>query len=138
MIEDLTSAELEAALRAAAALWTAAGDEDPRHVLSPAERAARDRVARLRRVQDGGPADGDPVPGTDAARGFVQAVAANAMVGGDFDDAHAAFNGLVADARALAEQLGIGYQAAQDTELTDPWVSPVPDPWGRPSEITGL
>lgn len=138
MIKHLSGAEAEAALRAAAALWTSAGGEDPRHVLSRAERAALDRVARLRRVQDGGLADGDPVPGTDAARGFVQAVAANAMVGGDFADAHAAFNGLVADARTLAAQLGIGYQAGEDADPADPWVSPVPDPWGRPSEITDL
>ena len=83
MIEHLTGAEVEAALCAAAALWTSSGGEYPHEVLSPV-------------------------------------------------------NGLVADARALSAQLGIGYQAAEDADRTDPWVSPVPGPWGRPSGIAGL
>ena len=138
MIEHLTGAEVEAALCAAAALWTSSGGEYPHEVLSPVERDALDRVAVLRRAEGGDPDHGDPAPETDAARAFVQAVAGHAMVGGDFSDAHAAFNGLVADARALSAQLGIGYQAAEDADRTDPWVSPVPGPWGRPSGIAGL
>jgi hypothetical protein len=133
MIEHLTGAEVEAALCAAAALWISSGGEYPHDVLSPVERDALDRVAVLHRAEDG-----DPAPETDAARAFVQAVAGHAMVGGDFSDAHAAFNGLVAEARTLSAQLGICYQAAEDADRTGPWVSPVPSPWGRPSEITGL
>lgn len=120
MIENLTGAQAETALNAAAALWASTGGEDPGGVLSQAERDALDRVAQLRSAGDGYPDDSEPAPETDAARAFVQAVAGDTMVSGDFGDAPAAFNTLIDAARTLAGQLGIGYQAGERSGQAGP------------------